>query len=119
MECLEGDHIKFDFLGKDSIRYENEVKAHPKVWRLVEKFCRKDGGNKGELEEERGGVIAGLVQLIKGPILQQRGFEICFTVSAPQTCLRNKRAYVEHQSSPSVPYGVVLVRGGILLPSTA
>ncbi len=48
VECLEGDHIKFDFLGKDSIRYENEVKAHPKVWRLVEKFCRKDGGNKGE-----------------------------------------------------------------------
>ena len=38
VECLEGDHIKFDY----------EVKAHPKVWRLVEKFCRKDGGNKGE-----------------------------------------------------------------------
>ena len=68
VECLEGDHIKFDFLGKDSIRYENEVKAHPKVWRLVEKFCRKDGGNKGQLWV---GVTVGLEQLIKGPALQQ------------------------------------------------
>eukprot|EP00891_Asterochloris_glomerata_P001684 jgi/Astpho2/1684/Aster-04112 len=53
VECLEGDHIKFDFLGKDSIRYENEVKAHPKVWRLVEKFCRKDGGNKDKEENDQ------------------------------------------------------------------
>jgi len=28
VECLPDNHIKFDFLGKDSIRYENEVPAH-------------------------------------------------------------------------------------------
>ena len=70
MECLEGDHIKFDFLGKDSIRYENEVKAHPKVWRLVEKFCRKDGGNKGE---PRGGSHCLAHAADQGAHLQQRG----------------------------------------------
>ena len=41
VECLEGDHIKFDFLGKDSIRYENEVVVHPKVHQLVKKFCQQ------------------------------------------------------------------------------
>ncbi len=25
------NHIKFDFLGKDSIKYENTVEVHPKV----------------------------------------------------------------------------------------
>ncbi len=42
MECLASNHIKFDFLGKDSIRYENEVAVEPRVWQLVKEFCRGD-----------------------------------------------------------------------------
>ena len=38
VEVLEDNHIKFDFLGKDSIRYENEVEVHPKVHKLVREF---------------------------------------------------------------------------------
>ena len=48
VECLEGDHIKFDFLGKDSIRYENEVVVHPKVHQLVKKFCQQTSDKKCE-----------------------------------------------------------------------
>ena len=48
VECLEGDHIKFDFLGKDSIRYENEVVVHPKVHQLVKKFCQQNSAKKRE-----------------------------------------------------------------------
>ena len=44
---MEDCHIKFDFLGKDSIRYENEVQVHPRVHELVREFCRKDSkGNR-------------------------------------------------------------------------
>ena len=46
MECMPGDHIKFDFLGKDSIRYENEVVVHPKVYALIKKFCHHSANNK-------------------------------------------------------------------------
>jgi hypothetical protein len=46
MESPE-NHIKFDFLGKDSIRYENEVEVEEKVWRLVQKFCNKNADGKG------------------------------------------------------------------------
>ena len=42
VECLANNHIKFDFLGKDSIRYENEVAVRPKVWQLVKQFCKGD-----------------------------------------------------------------------------
>lgn len=42
VECLANNHIKFDFLGKDSIRYENEVAVEPRVWQLVKQFCRGD-----------------------------------------------------------------------------
>ena len=42
VEVMEDCHIKFDFLGKDSIRYENEVQVHPRVHELVREFCRKD-----------------------------------------------------------------------------
>ena len=45
---MEDCHIKFDFLGKDSIRYENEVQVHPRVHELVREFCRKD--SKGARE---------------------------------------------------------------------
>ena len=48
MDCMEDNHIKFDFLGKDSIRYENEVQVHPRVYELVQEFCRKDERGKRE-----------------------------------------------------------------------
>ena len=50
VEVMEDCHIKFDFLGKDSIRYENEVQVHPRVHELVREFCRKDSkGNRERL----------------------------------------------------------------------
>lgn len=45
---MEDNHIKFDFLGKDSIRYENEVQVHPRIYELVQEFCRKDERAKRE-----------------------------------------------------------------------
>ena len=41
------NHIKFDFLGKDSIRYENQVEVDPIVWKLVKAFCGKSAKGKG------------------------------------------------------------------------
>lgn len=35
----ETSEIHFNFLGKDSIRYDNVVKVEPLILRLVEKFC--------------------------------------------------------------------------------
>ena len=49
VEVLEDNHIKFDFLGKDSIRYENEVAVHPKVHSLVRQFCKTTKDNKSAL----------------------------------------------------------------------
>ena len=43
---MPNDHIRFDFLGKDSIRYENEVVVHPKVYQLVKKFCHQFDNKK-------------------------------------------------------------------------
>ena len=48
VECLEDNHIRFDFLGKDSIRYENEVSVHPRVHALVKEFCARDQEGKRE-----------------------------------------------------------------------
>ena len=48
VDCMEDNHIKFDFLGKDSIRYENEVQVNPRVYDLVQEFCRKDEKGKRE-----------------------------------------------------------------------
>lgn len=39
IECVAPDRIKFDFLGKDSMRYENETAVHPKVFELMKRFC--------------------------------------------------------------------------------
>ncbi|KAK9844953.1 hypothetical protein WJX74_009017 [Apatococcus lobatus] len=47
VELLEPETIRFDFLGKDSIRYENEVKVERKVFQLVKEFSTHDAhGNK-------------------------------------------------------------------------
>lgn len=47
VECLEDNKLKFDFLGKDSIRYENTVEVDERVWKMVKKFCKQDGKGKG------------------------------------------------------------------------
>lgn len=48
VDCMENNHIKFDFLGKDSIRYENEVQVHERVYALVKQFCGKDSNGNRE-----------------------------------------------------------------------
>lgn len=35
---MQDDFIKLDFLGKDSMRYENTVKVHPSVWKAIHLF---------------------------------------------------------------------------------
>lgn len=49
VECLPPNHIKFDFLGKDSIRYENTVDVDVKVYKAVESFIKinSQGKKKG------------------------------------------------------------------------
>lgn len=39
VECVKPDRIKFDFLGKDSMRYENETAVDLRVFKLMAKFC--------------------------------------------------------------------------------
>ncbi|GLC44374.1 DNA topoisomerase 1 [Pleodorina starrii] len=41
-----GNKVKFDFLGKDSIRYENVVEVHPTVYKNLERFRRIDSTGK-------------------------------------------------------------------------
>lgn len=45
VECKSDgeNHITFDFLGKDSIKYFNTVKVEPRVFQLVKDFCRGEG----------------------------------------------------------------------------
>lgn len=38
VELLDDDHIKFDFLGKDSIKYENTVHVKHAVWANMKAF---------------------------------------------------------------------------------
>eukprot|EP00798_Chlamydomonas_sp_ICE-L_P013943 gene13943-19879_t len=46
VEIVPPSSIKFDFLGKDSMRYENTVEVHPKVYKNMEKFKRMDARGK-------------------------------------------------------------------------
>lgn len=48
VELIEPETIRFDFLGKDSIRYENEVKVERKVFQLVKEFSTHDANGKSE-----------------------------------------------------------------------
>ncbi len=48
VELIEPETIRFDFLGKDSIRYENEVKVERKVFELVKEFKTKDANGTSE-----------------------------------------------------------------------
>ena len=49
VECIQPNRIRFDFLGKDSIRYENTVKVDEQVYNNVAGFCtcRRNGTRKG------------------------------------------------------------------------
>lgn len=47
------NQIKFDFLGKDSIRYENTVEVHPKVYGNIEKFKKLDQHGKKKKDGEQ------------------------------------------------------------------
>ncbi|KAJ0246156.1 DNA topoisomerase 1 alpha [Hirschfeldia incana] len=38
VECIPPNQIKFDFLGKDSIRYENTVEVEPLVYKAIGQF---------------------------------------------------------------------------------
>lgn len=42
VELLDDNQVKFDFLGKDSIRYENVVTVDPKVWANIRSFMRDE-----------------------------------------------------------------------------
>ena len=53
VEMVEGDKIKFDFLGKDSIRYENVVDVDHEVWRNMKDFKAKDKDGKTKKGEDQ------------------------------------------------------------------
>ena len=48
VECLEPSSIKFDFLGKDSVPYENTVEVKPPVFRNVRRWIKKDAAGSSE-----------------------------------------------------------------------
>ncbi len=48
MDLEPGNKVKFDFLGKDSIRYENVVEVHPTVYKNLEKFKKIDSTGKSK-----------------------------------------------------------------------
>ena len=45
---LEDNRIKFDFLGKDSIRYENTVEVTAPVWKNMKAFKKNDRAGKSK-----------------------------------------------------------------------
>ena len=48
VECIPPNHLKFDFLGKDSIRYENTVDVDRRVYKNVEQFMRVNEKGKSK-----------------------------------------------------------------------
>ena len=48
VECIEPSSIKFDFLGKDSVPYENTVEVKPLVFRNVRRWIKKDAAGGSE-----------------------------------------------------------------------
>jgi hypothetical protein len=48
VEMLEDSRIKFDFLGKDSVRYENTVAVAPEVWQNMKAFKSSDCNGKAK-----------------------------------------------------------------------
>lgn len=46
IECMPPSTIRFDFLGKDSIRYENAVEVEEAVYKNIESFIKVDGAGR-------------------------------------------------------------------------
>ncbi|KAL4854832.1 DNA topoisomerase 1 beta [Chlorella vulgaris] len=46
VECIAPNHIRFDFLGKDSIRYENTVEVEEKVFENISLFKQENASGK-------------------------------------------------------------------------
>lgn len=46
IECIPPCTIRFDFLGKDSIRYENAVEVEETVYKNIENFIKVDGAGR-------------------------------------------------------------------------
>lgn len=53
VEMMSNNHIKFDFLGKDSIRYENQVEVDPIVWNNVKTFAERFGDGKKKSADDQ------------------------------------------------------------------
>ncbi|KAI7840141.1 hypothetical protein COHA_006180, partial [Chlorella ohadii] len=53
VECIAPNQIKFDFLGKDSIRYENTVEVEKKVFENVALFKRETESGKPKKEGDQ------------------------------------------------------------------
>lgn len=53
VECIEPNHIRFDFLGKDSMRYENTVEVEDKVFKNVQLFKRETATGKAKKEGDQ------------------------------------------------------------------
>jgi len=52
VECIPPNHLKFDFLGKDSIRYENTVDVDRRVYKNVEQFMRVNEKGKKKVPRD-------------------------------------------------------------------
>jgi DNA topoisomerase-1 len=53
VECIPPNFIKFDFLGKDSIRYENTVEVEHKVFENVANFKAKGPGTRAKSDTDQ------------------------------------------------------------------
>lgn len=53
VECIHPNFIKFDFLGKDSIRYENTVEVEHKVFENVANFKAKGAGGRAKSDGDQ------------------------------------------------------------------
>ncbi|XP_033133180.1 DNA topoisomerase 1 alpha isoform X3 [Brassica rapa] len=51
VECIHPNQLKFDFLGKDSIRYENTVEVEPPVYKAIGQF-KAGKSNSDDLFDE-------------------------------------------------------------------
>ena len=52
VEMRDGSKINFDFLGKDSVRYENLVDVPPEVWNNMKAFKEKTADGKRKPGED-------------------------------------------------------------------
>ena len=53
VECVPPTHVKFDFLGKDSIRYENTVEVDARVFANIQLFKREDAKGRRKAAGEQ------------------------------------------------------------------